>query len=129
MRGGVYFFLISDEYYESILWKGISSISTMKNTSKFDIIGIEFQKSFFRQTNFGFFSKIIKDGGNPPTYYLKLSTQSIQQQKTHQNWMKNKNCILSNMWNFGIWIPFGPQSFQNKRVVLMAYQWPIKMNT
>jgi hypothetical protein len=46
--GGVYFFLISDEYYESILWKGISSISTMKNTSKFDIIGIEFQKSFFR---------------------------------------------------------------------------------
>jgi len=46
-----------------------------------------------------FISKTVKDRRNPPIYYRKLSTQSIQQQqKTFQNWMKNKNYIyLSNM--------------------------------
>ena len=36
--------------------------------------------------------KTIKDIlANPSTYYRKLSTQSIQQQKN--NWMKKKNCM------------------------------------
>jgi len=42
------------------------------------------------------------------TYYQKHFTQSIEQQITHQNWMKNRNSIyLSIMRNFEI-------KFQNK---------------
>jgi hypothetical protein len=40
-------------------------------------------------------SETVKERGNPPTFYRKLSTQFIQQQKTHQNWMKNKNKYIS----------------------------------
>jgi hypothetical protein len=61
----------------------------------------------FRPLSIKFVSETVKDRGYQSTYYWELSTQSIQQQKTHKNWMKNKNSIyLSNMSKIGIWAPF-----------------------
>jgi len=75
----------------------------MKNKN-FQILEIG---TFRQPLSFKFVSETVKDRGNQSTYYRELSLQSIQQQKTHQNWMKNKNSIyLSNMRKFGIWVPF-----------------------
>jgi len=48
----------------------------------------------FQTFSFKFISETVKDRGNPSAYYRKPSTQFIQQQqKSHQNLMKNKNYI------------------------------------
>jgi hypothetical protein len=48
-----------------------------------------------------------RERGNPLTYHKKLSSQSIQRKKLHQNWMKNKNSIYPpNIWNFRVLTPF-----------------------
>jgi hypothetical protein len=47
----------------------------------------------FRPLPVKFISETAKDRESPSTYYRKLSTQSIQQKETHQNWMKNKNSM------------------------------------
>ena len=67
--------------------------------------------------------KNVKDRGNPLTNYRKFSSQSSQQSKPHQNWMKNKNSIyLSNMRNFRIWAPFRPPFETKQQNFFMVHQ-------
>ena len=61
---------------------------------------------YFGLLSVKFISEIVKDRGNPSTYYGKLSTQAIQQQKYIKVGWKIKILYTFQIWKIAKFGPF-----------------------